>query len=218
LLRGPTAQPLGDIREHTTVPWNAEDWDGWIGSGKRTPEAEHLFWVQRILRHLPDRDRKTVADVGRDRGARLPLLESLFERVLLIDVDGRRGEDRSRTIESGLARCRLEDLGRLRVRVDVALALEASFPDVDGTLSLVHGALVEGGVLVATFPALARTGPPFSMRLGDAVPGGEPRFHEVELQYRLQRAGYQGVRLRRLQDRSRRGPSLLCMAVRRSWN
>jgi hypothetical protein len=204
------------------VPWNAEDWDGWIDSGRRARPVTHQAQVQRILRHLPDRERKTVGDLGRERAARLPLLESLFERVLLVDLDAPARDPLPRTAETGMARCTLRDLGRLRIRLDVTVAIDAlagsRLAEVDGALSLVHAALVEGGVLVATFPAVPRSNVPFTMRLDHGAGDGAATFHEVELQYRLQRAGFQGVRVLRLPPGAERRPSLLCMAVRRSWN
>jgi hypothetical protein len=206
------------------VPWEAEDWDGLDGGAGGGRIARRLDPVQHILRYLPDRERKTIGDLGHHRVARLPLLESLFQRVLLVDVDRDADvlhfERRHPMLESGSARCTLEELGRLRVRLDVTVAIDAlASPGaicVDASLGRIHATLAEGGLFVATFPALAPSETPFPMQLGSRAHDGERAFHEVELQYRLQRAGFQGIRLRRVGagERSR----ILCMAVRRAWN
>ena len=56
---------------------------------------------------------------------------------------------------------------------------------------------------------------------GDATPAPS-EFHEIELQYRLRRAGFRGVRIRRIIDETvspaTHGESLLCMTVRRANN
>ena len=206
------------------MPWNPEDWDAWIDTGSIAfgRSAPHLAHVRQILEHLPDRERKTVGDLGRRRAQPLPLLESLFQRVLLVDSDEGARKPVGRVTEAGMARCTLGDLDRLRVRLDVTVAVDAIVGprsrDVDRTLVLVHGALVEGGVLVATFPASPWSDRPFTMQLGPRASEREPQFHEVELQYRLQRAGFQGVRVRRVHSGIERRERLLCMAVRRAWN
>jgi hypothetical protein len=49
----------------------------------------------------------------------------------------------------------------------------------------------------------------------DAVP---TRFLEMELQYRLRKAGFQGIRIRRIEGDGEEPPSLLSLAVRRANN
>ena len=78
-------------------------------------------------------------------------------------------------------------------------------------LPVIHASLVEGGVLVATLTARPTDGKPCEM-IGPPSADG---VHEVELQYRLRRAGFQGLRLRRFRGDQ---PTVLCMAVRRALN
>ncbi len=47
---------------------------------------------------------------------------------------------------------------------------------------------------------------------------GPRTFHEVELQYRLRRAGFQGLRLRRFRREPGMAETILSMAVRRACN
>ena len=95
--------------------------------------------------------------------------------------------------------------------------------DLDAVLERVRGFIVEGGLLLATFPAAQRESVAREMRLrNDDSHPSSTRFHEIELQYRLRRARFRGVRIRRILDenvsRETRDESLLCMAVRRANN
>ena len=136
-------------------------------------------------------------------GAQLPFLAAHFGRV----VTFRRRD--------------LRDLTPFRGSFDVALAIDSilgSLPqDVDRILRQIHNSLVEGGVLLSTFPAVHPIGPPFRMRLGAEAAGIE-RFHEIELQYRMQRVGFQGIRVRRFEARDDRPATLFCIAARRANN
>jgi len=92
----------------------------------------------------------------------------------------------------------------MAVAVDSIVA--PSVPELDLILGRVSAALVEGGIFLATFPAAV---------------SGEARaasLHEVELQYRLRRAGFQGLRLRRFGREPGLAETILSMAVRRACN
>ena len=98
-------------------------------------------------------------------------------------------------------------------RWDVVVAVDSIVaPNVlqlDAILERVWAALVEGGVFLATFPATVSGEPDTS----------DPRtLHEVELQYRLRRAGFQGLRLRRFRREPGVAETILSMAVRRACN
>ncbi len=96
-------------------------------------------------------------------------------------------------------------------------------PELDKALGSVQRSLVEGGLLLATFPAAPRETVACAMRLHGAPSRGRGlMLHEVELQYRLRRAGLRGVRTRRLPSGdgvlARGQQTLLCTAVRRANN
>lgn len=108
-------------------------------------------------------------------------------------------------------------------RFDVVLALDSilgpRLADFDHLLVQLYGSLREGGLLVASFPAVPRgeVAPrPFRLE-GSREPSGEMlRHHEAELQYRLTRAGFQGIRLRRFV--ASESDTLLAVATRRALN
>ena len=98
-------------------------------------------------------------------------------------------------------------------RWDVVVAADSigvpSVQQLDAILERISAALVEGGVFLATFPATVS---------GEPETSGPRTFHEVELQYRLRRAGFQGLRLRRFRREPRVAETILSMAVRRALN
>jgi hypothetical protein len=91
--------------------------------------------------------------------------------------------------------------------------------DIDRVFDQIHRSLVEGGVFLSTFPAVSRRSGPYKMRINEGEDVTAPhRFHEIELQYRLRRAGYRGVRIRRFRADEERAETLLCTATRRANN
>jgi hypothetical protein len=189
------------------VSWSPEDWEDWLrddGAGTFC-EPVHLRIVQDVLSRLPDREHKVVADLSRDAGPLFHWIADRFGRAVLLDVESMSREPRPEPA---------------RPRYDVVVAIDAITVSAgtDALLSRIGALLVEGGVLVATFPARPAGKRPFSMRLGgaDAATAAAP-WHEVELQYRLRRSGFQGLRMRRVGGAG--GPAaLVCMAVRRALN
>ena len=151
---------------------------------------------------MPGAERRTVADLGRGLGARRPLLAPRFAGWVELD-------DRIA-------------LGATRDRFDVIVALDAiatrRLAEFDAALATVRRKLVEGGLLLATFPAAPKRTILRAMLLdgGDDTPAPDA-FHEVELQYRLQRAGLRGTVLRRKTDEDGL-ETLVCRAVRRADN
>ena len=181
-----------------------QDRGGWFrdDEARRIASPGPMELVQHLLARLPGRGAKTVAHIGPAPLSRLRTLAADFERVVVV----------------GRA---LGELTPLRGRVDVVLAdgtLGRRDPaELDATLEQVHGCLTEGGLLAATFPASPATGTAREMLLRDRTPLGPTlELHEIELQYRLRRSGFVGVRIRRLD--SPHGPCLLCLAVRRANN
>jgi hypothetical protein len=170
--------------------------------------VDQLGLLHEILTSVPGREVKTLAHVGKAGLARLQFLSDHFARVVLIDEGVERG-------------------GPSRHRFDVVLAVDAlarpSLDELDAVLGRVRDCVVEGGLLLATFPATPKDRVAREMRLrgSDGDRAGR-RLHEVDLQYRLRRTGFRGVRIRRIQDERDASPSsseaLLCMAVRRANN
>ena len=170
---------------------------GSASSGPALPDT--LLEIERWLRRLPARERKVVADLGGGLGARQSLLAARFGEVLTLD-----------------------DLSRGDTRVDAIVAIDSIggplLAGFDRTLADVRRRLVEGGMLLATFPAA----PKHTIARAMLLDGGEgtplpPVFHEVELQYRLQRAGLRGAAIRRAEHRDGH-ERLVCRAVRRGDN
>lgn len=182
------------------VPWRPEDWKEWPVESWVADYcgASHVRAVRDILRGLPDRERKYVADLTRGPSTHLPFLVACFERVITVNLREH-------------ARERLE----LPPDLDVIVAVDTVVANgADDLLVSIHDALVEGGVFLATLTARARGLRAFPMRGGESRSG----FHEVELQYRLRRAGFQGLRLRRFRREIHEPDTILCMAVRRALN
>lgn len=208
-------------------PWGPEDWDaftlGVAAEDDAPPPPEHAA-VAELLRRLPGRSRKTVADLGCGRGEWLPFLKRHFREVVAVDyAPATLAAARRREAAAGVIfrRRDLRDLTPFRGTLHVALLLD-SLPgprveDVDRVLAEVHAALVEGGIAVLTVPAAPRRGKARPMRLA-GVDGPETlTFTETDLQYRLRRAGYLGMSLRRFEGGGR-GDRLLAVAMRRANN
>jgi SAM-dependent methyltransferase len=208
--------------------WGPDDWDTWTStraaSGAPSTRSEIILDT---LKKLPGRKRMTVADLGCGRGSLLPFLVEQFGRVYAIDYAPASLAE-ARRAHPGLGivfrRRDLRDLTPLRGRLHVALAVDSIVgpraEDVDRILEQVHQSLVEGGIFLATFPAASRSGPPVAFPLPAARAEGEraPGFTETELQYRLRRAGFRGVRMRRLSAGSDAPERLLSVATRRASN
>lgn len=207
------------------VHWGPDDWDLWLDrpSAPRTAPNDPSEAVREAIEGLPGTHLGSVADLGCGTGAWLPLLAERFERVFAVDyAPATLAAARARCVDPRVTfrRRDLRDLTPFRRSLDVAVAVDSIVgprtEDVDRILAEVHAGLVEGGILLATFPAAAREGGLRPVALaGDAPRSPEDlplRFQELELQYRLRRAGFRGIRIRRVE------PSLVCMAVRRANN
>lgn len=208
--------------------WGPDDWDAWTLSAAHddAPPQVEATLVHDLLKRIPGRRSMTVADLGCGRGEWLEFLSRHFAHVVAVDyapvtlAAARRGCKSDRVL---FRRRDIRDLSPLHGCIHVAMALESvlgpTLGDVDRALAEVHACLVEGGFLVATFPARPARGAPVPMALdGFPVPEGPLRFSEVELQYRLRRAGFRGVRIRRVGAGAFRGDILLAVAARRADN
>lgn len=156
----------------------------------------------------------------------LPFLAGHFQRVVALDFApaslawARHG---CRGLGVEFRRRDLRDLTPFRARFDVALALESLLGprtgDVDRMLVQVFLSLTEGGLLVASFPAveLRQRDCPLALVHSEPAAWGEG-FHEVGLQYRLRRAGFRGLRLQRFKGEEDEPDAILCVAARRANN
>ncbi len=182
------------------MTWGPEDWDGWLYHSRLDDtcgDATHVRAMREILLKIQDRSRKRALAV--DCEAHAYLLNGFS------DVQ--------------FASCARRSVPRSTRRADVALAVDPdSGKGIDRTVAYAHDGLVEGGIFVGSFPATHRR-EPVSLVLGNSPSTSLPgRIHEVELQYRLRRAGFQGVRMRRYPAVADEGDTLVCMAVRRASN
>lgn len=209
------------------MPWQPEDWDCWPRQVPTTPDGPPVVTqtVQEILRRIPDREYKTIADLGGGLEAQLPQLAALFNQVIVVvpasaDLSRVREEWHGLPIE--LRRRELNRLEPFRGSFDIVLAL-GSVPagrlcELDEGFEQLRASLVEGGVLLGSVPAVPRRGHAYRVRLrNDADESLAPPLHEVELHYRLTRARFQGLRIRRLRELDG-DEHLLFMAVRRAIN
>ena len=177
------------------MPWRPEDWnewpvERWVAAFR---DDAAMRAVREILLRLPERERQTVLELTRGPSAWATFLEARFARRVEVDLTTSR-------------------VPELPGGFEVVLAVDTiGVGGLDPLLPRMHAALVEGGVLLATLAA-SRAGAAHQSMIG---PASGPGIHEVELQYRLRRAGFQGLRLRRFRSDD---DTLLCMAVRRALN
>jgi SAM-dependent methyltransferase len=208
--------------------WGPEEWDIFTveRAGREAeprPAEESLL---DLLRRVPGRRLMTVADLGCGSGRLLPFLGRHFGRVIAVDY-APRSLAFARRVSAGqdvtFRRRDLRDLAPFRNSLDVAVAVRSIVgprpEDVDRILGEIRRSLVEGGLLAAIVPASRRGIAKVPLRLaGDSAGPEILGFHEVELQYRLRRAGFRGVRIRRFEDAGDGRGSLLCTAARRADN
>jgi len=147
-----------------------------------------------------------AADLGCGVGPLLPLLAQRFQHVHAVDfADGMLARARERCAGLGnveFLRCALTDLAPLAGRVDVAVAVNSLvLPDVgdlDRALGQIHAALRPGGHLLGIVPAMDAVH--YDFAFGEfRYRGIEQHFWQpFEVKYRLRRAGFRGVRLRKV--------------------
>ncbi len=203
--------------------WGPNHWDS-IRPDDPPPDdtGDTTDILRSTLLQIPRRETKTVADLGCGEASLTRFLAAHFLKVTAVDFAPEtlfRNRSESAGPNVTFRRRDLSDLTPFRSCFHVAVAARSiagsSTSDVDRILSQIWGSLVEGGVLMATLPAGMERDRPVSLAV--AAPH-RPRgpFHEMELQFRLLRVGFQGVRIRRLEDPD--GSMLLALAVRRGLN
>lgn len=209
------------------MPWGPEDWNALLSEeeSETLRTSAPIEALEEILFKIPGREDKTVADLGCGFGDRLPFLAAHFKQVIAVDYAAgilSRAQRECSGLDIDFQRRDLRDLRPFKGQLDVAVAVDSILGprpgDVDRVLQQVHSSLQEGGILLATFPAASPGSRPIELRLGEDNGDLVHMFHEVELQYRLARAGFQGVRVRRFNGLEDRPETLLSVAVRRACN
>jgi len=189
------------------VPWKAEDWSPWLAAQRAgtNPQQQIVHALREILRKIPSSNRRTIIDLSRGDGVSSAFL------------------DRNELPEFDILRCDIADFKQVAGGVDLIVLVNAELDlvSVSGRTALerIHCSLKEGGLLVASFPAVIANGTQIELRLGET--GHSPQsyaLHEVDLQYRLFRTGFQGIRIRRFKADDEQRESLLCMAIKRANN
>ena len=202
--------------------WGPDHWDDWTADAPPDDNGDGDDILRSTLLRIPRRKSRTVADLGCGDSSLTRFLAAHFARVIAVDyAPGTLFRNRSEAAGPNVTfrRRDLRDLTPFLNSFHVAVAVQSitgpSTSDVDRILAQIWSCLVEGGVLIATFPAGTGANRPVTLAVADP---GRPRgpFHEVELQYRIRRAGFQGVRIRRVEDPA--GPLLMALAVRRGLN
>jgi cyclopropane fatty-acyl-phospholipid synthase-like methyltransferase len=209
------------------VPWTPEDWEGLLEpESQPTRPAAPIQALADILQRIPDRAPMSVADFGCRSHPCLSLLATGFGKVLAVaesEIDLAAARKSCPDDNVRYAVCDFTDLTRFAGSMDVVVAMDVprllQGAPIDAFIEGLHGCLVEGGILLMSVPAAKRMGGPVELHLGKR-PGDHKRtcYHEVELQYRIRRAGFQGLRIRRFEAADDRTGTLLCMAVRRAIN
>jgi hypothetical protein len=178
------------------VPWMPEDWMDWpVAEGIPTRGIDsHVRAAQQIACRLAGDSRGRVLQLTRKSDAASPELRAAFDRHESCDPS----HDALDTLDPGF---------------DVVVATDVFSPgELPSALRQLHHLLVEGGVMLLTVKARGRDEIPFPM-----IARPEEAWHELELQYCLRRAAFQGLRIRRM-DADSGGQQFLVMAVRRALN
>jgi len=173
-----------------------EDWMDWpVAEGIPTRGIDsHVRAAHQIACRLAGDSRGRALQITSQGDVASPELRAAFERHETSDLS----RDALDTLDPGF---------------DVVVATGVFSPgELPSALRQVRGLLVEGGVLLLTVKARGRDELPFPM-----IARPKEAWHELELQYCLRRAAFQGLRIRRM-DAEGGGQQFLVMAVRRALN
>ncbi len=116
-----------------------------------------------MLDALPERERKTVADLGCGPGALLPRLVGRFGRVIALDFAPAMIAKAKKRLGADSAQVEFEtrsmhDLAHLAGQLDVAVAINSVvMPDVriiDKTLRAIRESLAPGGIFLGVVPSI----------------------------------------------------------------
>lgn len=208
------------------MAWGVDDWELWSPwtSAGTSADRDTDEWTAELLRRLPGTQGMRLADVGSSLSAALPATAVRFGEVIAVDHPATLStRTPAARVELGLPHgaCTLTEMANGGRRFHTAVVLDAwetaTRVATDHVLRAVWCGLTEGGVLLVTVPARRPQREAFEMLLSPGADTDPGAFHEVELQYLLRRAGFQGVRMRSLVDAS--GARMIAaMAVRRALN
>jgi len=196
------------------------------GSDRILTPHEQIEILRDLLDRLPGREDKTLAHLGmsplvHDRA----LIEGFGRTIVVVDPASANPRLGTTPATAGIewdVRS-VSDLDPLHGRIDVLVAdgtlARADLAELDAALDQALRCLTDGGLLAATFPAARHTGVARELRLRGGSGDSDAALHELELQYRLRRAGFSGVRMLRIEAADAEGAErLLCLAVRRANN
>lgn len=180
--------------------WGPADWDGWLAESEPrfVNGPEHLRALAAVLLRVPDRADKRAVVFGDDAGLGVELL---FGSAVRLDRAGRGAGPRAHLV----------------LALDVPLGPARA--ELDAAIARAHHRLFEGGLLLCALRATARSAVLHALTLSSTDAAPLPAaIHELELQYRLRRAGFPAPRLRRFDGRRGAGGWLVALAARRAWN
>ena len=193
-----------------------------------SPRNTRLFAESQLdhwLARMSAPQTRVVADLGAQFVGQHRRLASQFNELVLLDSSAQRIAALRRDVDPKQVTCRrrdLRDLTPFHGKLDAVLScgpLEArSLADLDRSWHEAGRCLREGGLLLGTYPASPRETIARAYLLDDGKTPVPPTMHEVELQYRLQRAGLRAATIRRAPDRMGETEQLVFRAVRRADN
>lgn len=209
------------------MTWTRHRWDSTIqlyGGDERPTSQNIAAQVESWLARLDAPQGRVVADLGAGLSQSFAGLRSRFADWFVIDPSARRVAELRTLPELSTCEMRrrdLRDLVPFHNRLDAILAVGSiggrQLADLDRMLLEMRRCLREGGLAIGSYPASpkATIATAYLIDRGD-TPTPES-MHEVELQYRLQRAGLRAVTIRRIED-AEECEWLVFRAVRRADN
>ncbi len=183
------------------MPWSPEDWEALLPAERVSDSHRDPCWggVVEFLSRIPDRAERWILDLG--GGAGLLGRDHGFGGIVCL-----RGMP-----------------SLVRARFHVALLLDTlgrpPAAELDELFGRVRSLLFEGGLFIVTFAAAPVVDVVRPMRLCAGAGSADTRgFHEIELQYRLHCAGFQGLRIRRFRVQHVGVDRLIAIGSRRASN
>jgi len=144
---------------------HAKDWD--LIAGRYDEEITSPFQegvinpIYDAIRAIPDKQERTVADLGCGLGPLLPFLSKNFKQVFAIDFSPRMLEQAKRRVQGenvSFHNCSLTDLSPFYHQFDVAVSVNSViFPSsqvVNGIFANIRKTLKSDGLFAAIFPSM----------------------------------------------------------------
>jgi len=209
------------------MTWTRHRWDQTIQLYERDEAlAPHGITdqVESWLTRLHDPASRVISDLGGGLSHAFAGLQSRFAEWIVVDPSARKiAELRNLPELTGcqLRRRDLRDLVPYHNQLDAILAVGSiggrQLADLDRMLLEMCRCLREGGLAIGSYPASPKPTIATAYLLDQGETPTPDSMHEVELQYRLQRAGLRAVTMRRIED-GEECEWLVFRAVRRADN